>query len=332
MDGILSTIGQTPLIELRRISQNTGIRVLAKLEGFNPGGSAKDRAALEIITNAIKSGLIQPETVIIESSSGNMGIGIAQVCRYFGLRFICVVDPHIMTQNVRILRAYGAEVDFVTEPDPVTGQFLPARINRVRELLASNSHSFWPNQYANPNNSGAHYRGTIREILEALDQRLDYLFCSVSTCGTLRGCSDYLRDHGHHAKVIAIDAEGSLVFGNNKPGKRRLPGLGAGIRPPLCDPTGVHQVVYVSDADCISGCRRLVREEAILVGASSGGVLKAIERLIPAFPEGTICVGIFPDRGERYMEVVYDDQWVHDNIVEFTQGQEQNHRVVDGRN
>src|SRR6266536_6504861 len=127
-ESILSTIGHTPLVRLTRVLPDIPFRLFAKLEGFNPGGSAKDRPALNILEEAIEAGVIRPETVIVESSSGNLGIGLAQACRYLGLRFICVVDTKTTTQNIRILKAYGAEIDLVSEPDPVTGEFLEARI------------------------------------------------------------------------------------------------------------------------------------------------------------------------------------------------------------
>ncbi len=191
---ILSTIGNTPLIGLNRVFQNAPFRLFAKLEGFNPGGSIKDRAALCIIKDAFAEGKLRPSTTIIESSSGNMGIGLAQICRYLGLRFICVIDPKTTAQNVSILEAYGAEIDYVSKPDPVTGEFLQARINRVKELLNSTADSFWPDQYSNLSNAKAH-RQTMREVAEALHGNVDYLFCATSTCGTLRGCAEYVREN-----------------------------------------------------------------------------------------------------------------------------------------
>src|SRR5262245_46778193 len=131
-EGILSTIGNTPLVRLKRVFKDLQFQLFAKLEGFNPGGSAKDRPALNILEEAMEAGAIGPGTVIVESSSGNLGIGLAQVCRYLGLRFICVVDPKTTNQNIRILKSYGAEIDLVSEPDPKTGEFLHSRIDRVR--------------------------------------------------------------------------------------------------------------------------------------------------------------------------------------------------------
>src|SRR5689334_18179594 len=175
--GILSAIGNTPLVPLTKIFSDSGINLFAKLESLNPGGSIKDRVAVHILEKAIETGKVTSETVIIESSSGNMGVGLAQVCSCYGLRFICVVDPKTTSQNLNLLRAYGAEVEMVSERDPVSGEYLAARINRARSIAASIENSFWPDQYTNRLNAAAHHT-TAREILNALDGRVDFLFCA----------------------------------------------------------------------------------------------------------------------------------------------------------
>src|ERR1044072_1799960 len=156
-DGILDAVGGTPLVRLRRYLATDGFHLLAKVEALNPAGSIKDRPAVSILEHALQSGELHPGAVVIESSSGNMGIGLAQACRFHGLRFICVVDPKTTEANLRVMRAYGAETDLVSEPDLETGEFLQARIKRVRELLGPIEKSYWPNQYENRHNSGAHY-------------------------------------------------------------------------------------------------------------------------------------------------------------------------------
>ena len=312
LDGILSAIGRTPLIRLRRLYPHLPFRLYGKLEALNPAGSSKDRPAHAILQAAMREGLIDAETAIIESSSGNMGVGLAQFCRYHGLRFICVVDARTASQNLSILEAYGAEIEVITEPD-ASGDLLLTRLAKVRSLLAEIPNSFWPDQYANRNNSASHYDSTIREILDDLDEPLDYLFCAVSTCGTIRGCAEGLRDHGQKTRVIAVDAEGSVIFGGQSK-KRMVPGLGAGRVPELCAPELVADVVRVTDLDCVEGCRRLVDREAILAGGSSGGVVKAVEKYAEKIPEGANCVVILPDRGERYLDLVYSDRWVQEHF------------------
>jgi N-(2-amino-2-carboxyethyl)-L-glutamate synthase len=310
--GILSAIGNTPLVELTRIFSDRRFRLYAKLEALNPGGSMKDRPALKILSEGMRSGAISPGTVVIESSSGNMGIGLAQACSILGLRFICVVDPKTTSQNIRLLEAYGAHVDQVTEPDPTTGEYLQARLNRVRELLSSTRNAFWPNQYANEHNAIAHHQ-TMHEIVTALGGAVDFLFCATSTCGTLRGCAEYVREHAQMTKIIAVDAVGSVIFGGKR-AKRLVPGHGAAVRPELYQPDLADQCIHVTDLDCITGCRRLARLEAILAGGSSGAVLMAVDRLRPALPQNSVCVAILADRGERYLDTIYSDEWVEKNF------------------
>lgn len=316
-EGILSAVGNTPLIRLTRVFKDEQFQLFAKLEGFNPGGSAKDRPALNILEEALKAGAIGLRTTIVESSSGNLGIGLAQACRYFGLRFVCVVDPKTTQQNIRILKAYGAEIDLVSEPDAETGEFLQARIDRVRTLLRTTEDSFWPNQYANLANAGSHYKTTMREIVEQLGGEIDYLFCATSTCGTLRGCAEYARDHKLRAKILAVDAVGSVIFGG-KSAKRLIPGHGASRRPELFQPGLADECIHVTDLDCVIGCRRLVRSEAILAGGSSGGVLMAVDKVKRRIPRGATCVVIFHDRGERYLDTVYSDDWVEEHFGEVS--------------
>lgn len=312
-DGILSVIGNTPLVRLRKFIPGARFRLYGKLEALNPGGSIKDRPALAILEDALRDGRIGPGSVIVESSSGNMGIGLAQACRYHGLRFICVVDAKTTTQNIRVLRSYGAEVEYVSEPDPETGELLQARLKRVQSVLATVDGAFWPNQYANESNPGSHYRTTMSEVAEALDGKVDFLFVATSTCGTVRGCGEYIRDQGLSTHVVAVDAKGSLIFSDQK-APRRIPGLGAGLRPPLCDLSLISQVHHIRDLDCVVGCRRLVDREAILAGGSAGGVLAAVLQLQDRIPDRANCVAILPDRGERYLDTVYNDDWVSEHF------------------
>lgn len=308
--GVLAAIGRTPLIQLTRL-QNHGrvLKVYVKLESLNPGGSSKDRPARAILAEGLLTGAIRADTVVIESSSGNMGIGLAQACRYHRLRFVCVVDPKAAALNVQIMTAYGAQIDLVTRPDPKSGEGLQARIDRVQDLLAVTPRSFWPNQYANPLNAKAHYQTTMQEIVDDLVDPVDFLFTAASTCGTLRGCGEHVRDHGAATRIVAVDAVGSLIFSDQR-GPRLIPGLGAGIRPPLCDPALIDRVVHVTDLECVRGCRRLVQDEAIFAGGSSGGVMAAIDKIAGDIPAGATCVAILSDRGERYLDTIYDDAWV----------------------
>lgn len=311
-DGMLSAIGQTPLVRLGNLFRDCTFDVYAKMELLNPGGSSKDRPALGMIKEAWKEGRIGPGSVVVESSSGNMAVSLAMICRVLGMRFICVVDARTTAVHLRLLNLYGAEIDRVTRPDPETGEFLPARLKRVQQLIDTIPGAFWPNQYENPNNYLAHCHTTMQEIVEELG-RVDYLFAAASTCGTIRGCAEHVKTRGLSTRIVAVDASGSAIFGGN--GKeRRFPGLGAGIVPPFYQPDLADRVVHVSDREIVSGCLALAREEAILAGASSGAVIAAVRHMAREFAPGTRCAVILHDRGERYVDTVFNEEWVNREI------------------
>ncbi|MFI6093794.1 2,3-diaminopropionate biosynthesis protein SbnA [Streptomyces sp. NPDC051218] len=325
--GVLDAIGDTPLIALRKMFAHHRFTVMAKLETFNPGGSMKDRPALNMVFSGIRDGTIKPgQTVIVESSSGNLGIGLAQVCAYFGIRFICVVDGRTTRQNISILRAYGAEVDVVSRPALATGEYLPARLARARELAATVPHAQWINQYSNPRNPEAHHQ-TAREIVELLDGEVDFIFCATGSCGTLRGCAEYLKSQELSTRLVAVDAIGSVIFGGPS-GPRLIPGHGASVSPAHWSAELSDEVVLVSDLDCVVGCRRLARQEALLLGGSSGGIVSAVERMSARISQGARCVLILPDRGDRYLDTIYNDEWVLDNLGDVSRLWEEVEREV----
>jgi len=280
----------------------------AKLEMLNPGGSIKDRPAFEILKHAFAAAEITRESVIVESSSGNMAIGLAQACCYYGLRFVCVIDAKTTCHHIALLRAYGAEIEIVEQPDPISGEYLPARLSRVQALLKNIPFSYWPNQYSNLINARSN-RKTAAEITDALEKKVDWLVVATSTCGTLRGCAEYIREKRLATRILAVDADGSTIFGG--PVRPRLiPGHGASVRPALFEKELCSEYVLVSDFDCVLGCRRLVKKEAILAGGSSGALISAISRTTSLFHAGSTVVLILPDRGERYLDTIYSDDWV----------------------
>lgn len=316
--GILAAIGHTPTIALERLYAGLPFRSYAKLEGMNPGGSLKDRSALSMLLQAIDDGEINPgDGTVIESSSGNLAIGLAQVCRYFDLRLICVVDIKTTAQNLAILRAYGAGIEVVREPDQATGEFLPARLRRVREILAGNKDWYWPNQYANLANPASHLC-TIGEIHQALGPAVDFLFCATGSVGTLRGCSEYIRTHGLSWQLVAVDAVGSVIFGG-QPSKRLIPGHGSSVRPNLYQPDLASHVVHVSDLDAVVWCHRMMRREALLAGGSSGAVAAAVDKMRDHIFDGATCVLILPDRGERYLQTIYQPAWVEEHFGDISE-------------
>ncbi len=307
--GILATIGDTPLVELECLTPGFDFRLFAKMERFNPGGSIKDRSALAMLQAKILDGQVRPgRSVVVESSSGNLAIGLAQICCYYGIEFVCVVDAKTTPQNIAILRAYQARVEVITQRDPATGEYLPERLRRVRELLDTIPDAFCPNQYANPLNPSAH-ENTMREIVAALNGRVDYLFAAASTFGTLRGCAQYIGRQRLSTVLVAVDSTGSVLF-QPQPGPRLIPGHGAAIRPRLLDPSLVDEVVHVSDLDTLVSCRNLTLQEGILAGGSSGAVVAAVRAMADRIPAAANCVAIFPDGGDRYLDTIYSDSWV----------------------
>lgn len=305
---ILATIGNTPLIRLTGFLDDQDVALYLKLEAANPGGSVKDRPALRMLEQAIRAGRIGPDTVVVESSSGNTGIGLAQVCAYYGLRLVCVVDGRTQPHNLAIMRALGAELEVVGAPLDGSVDLLAARLDRVATLLADLDDAFWPNQYANIHNPRAHQLGTMAEIDAALGGTVDDLFVAVSSTGTIGGCLEHLARHARDTRVVAVDAEGSVLFGGTA-GRRVIPGLGAGRVPRLAIGRAVDEVARVSDLDGVVGCRRLALTDAVLVGGSAGGALQVV-RERQADLRGRTCVVIAADSGHRYLDTVFDDAWV----------------------
>lgn len=309
---ILDTVGHTPLIRLNRLFSESHQRIFAKIESFNPGGSIKDRTALQLITHAMENGKLKEGDTVVESSSGNMAIGLAQTCKYFGLKLEVVVDPMINSQNIKIIKAYGGKINFVDSPAK-KGGYLQARLDRVQEILASNPRSFWTNQYGNTQNPAAH-RQTMHEIVKDLGKAPDYLFAATSTCGTLMGCAEYIKKHDLKTNLIAVDAEGSVIFGTPA-GERKIPGHGAGRASQFLNKDLIYAHVHIDDQECIQGCHKLLDSEAILCGGSSGAVVYAVQKLISSIPYGATIAMILCDRGERYLDTIYNEDWIKENIT-----------------
>ncbi|GAT68765.1 2,3-diaminopropionate biosynthesis protein SbnA [Planomonospora sphaerica] len=302
-------IGNTPLQSLRGLIPGPA-RLYGKLEGMNPGGSIKDRIAKVMLEHAIITGQVTRNSTIVESSSGNTAVGLAQLCAVAGLRLLAVIDPNTSPTNVKLLRAYGAEVVMVPAPDPVTGEFLPARLTKVRELLAANPGAFWPDQYTNRAVLQAHLDGTMPEIAAQLGHPPDYLYVPVSTCGTLAGCSLFLRRHGWATRLVAVDVHGSRIFADPPRGvKRSLPGMGAPFTPPFAEGAEVWRTEYISEDDCLRSCRDLTLTNGILAGASSGAVVSAARHVLADAPGPATHVLILPDRGERYLDRMFADAY-----------------------
>jgi len=307
-DSVASCVGRTPLVYLRRLFPYQNLDVIAKLELLNPGGSVKDRPARFIIEQWLQDQQIDPTTHLIESSSGNLGIALAMVAHLHGIAFTCVVDPTILPANLKILQRLGAKIEMVHQRDE-QGGYLASRIARVQELLKIIPNSRWINQYANPLNWQAHFYGTGGEILAELDRPIDCFVAAVSTSGTILGVARRLRQAFPKLRVIAVDAVGSVIFGG-RAGPRVLPGMGASRVPELLCREEIDEVVYVDERESVQGCHALMEEEGILAGGSSGSVIAGIQKLLPRLPAPYRVLTILPDRGERYLDTIYDEEWV----------------------
>lgn len=307
-ENMASCIGNTPLVRLSKVFPDSNVTVLAKLELMNPGGSIKDRPAKFMLEAGIQAGTIKPDSHIIESSSGNLAIALAMICKMKNLNFTAVVDPKISPTNLKILKLFGANTVVVSEKDENDG-YLLTRINTVKQLLKSIKNAVWINQYANPDNWRSHYFGEASEVLNQIDQKIDYLVIGASTSGTLMGVSRRLKEEFPDMKVIAVDIVGSVLFGG-KSAPREIPGIGASRVPELLSINEVDQVVYVDDFESALGCRRLIAEEGIFAGGSSGSAISAIEKMLPDIPAGKCVFTLLPDRGDRYLDLVYDESWL----------------------
>jgi N-(2-amino-2-carboxyethyl)-L-glutamate synthase len=286
-----------------------GQSLFLKCEGFNFAGSVKLKAATEMVEAAERDGTLQPGAFLVESSSGNLGVALSMVAASKGYRFLCVTDSRCNLATRLLMEALGAQVHTITEPDPVTG-LLGARMEFIRALCARDDRYVWLNQYTNPNAWKAHYRTTGPAIAREFPQ-LDVLFVGAGTTGTLMGCARYFRQHHPHVRIMAVDPVGSVSFG--APAARRMiPGLGMGVRPPLLDESYVDEVIYVQEADAIRACHRLARR-GFLFGGSTGTVVSgAMDWLTEYGTPDLTTVAIAPDLGERYLDTIYQTNWVAD--------------------
>jgi len=309
VNNILNKVGNTPVVSLPIVSE-PNLNVFAKLEFYNPTGSVKDRAACYIIRRLLNDGIINKDTTLIESSSGNFGVALSAYAKLNGLKFICVIDKTTLPVNEMLIRLQGAEVIRITEPDD-HGGYLINRIKRIEEIVNSTENIYWINQYANPLNARAYYNSLGIEIcLEAPRQKVDYLFMGVSSGGTITGVSQRVRENYPKAKIVAVDVEGSIVFGG-KSHKRFIPGIGSSMKPDILEHAVIDDVVYVNENETIDSCHELLEKHNLYAGGSSGSVYAGIKKYFKKnevhSQVNIMCV--FADSGERYITTIYNDKW-----------------------
>jgi len=296
-EDITKLVGGTPLVRLNRLTEGLGARVLAKLEFFNPCASVKDRIALSMVEAAEREGRIGPETVIVEPTSGNTGIGIAFVCAAKGYPVVLTMPDTVSHERRKLIAALGAKLVLT----PGDGG-MPAAIDEARALLESDPKYVMLQQFENPANPEAHRRTTAEEIWHDTDGAVDILVAGVGTGGTITGVSQVLRSRKPSFRAVAVEPAGSPVLSGGAAGKHKIQGIGAGFVPAILDTEAIDEVVRVRDEDAGATARRMAREEGILCGISSGAaVWAALEVARRPESAGKTIVVIVPDTGERYL-------------------------------
>lgn len=294
------------------LSSVLGRMLFVKCEGFNFGGSVKTKAAAAMIADAEQSGAICEDSILIESSSGNTGVALSIIAAWKGIPFTCVTDRRCNDRTAAVMRALGTRLLVIDEPDP-EGGYLKARLDLVRRYCDEDDRYVWLNQYSNEANWLAHYRDTAPGILKHFPD-LDVLFVGVGTAGTAMGCLRYLRDTCSAARVVAVDAVGSVSFGSPS-ASRLIPGVGAGVVPPLLTPDAFDDVVLVPEEASVRMCRAIAAR-GLLFGGSTGTVVDGartwLERNDPQRTLRTVCISA--DMGDRYLDTIYDDDWVLEHL------------------
>ena len=297
VNSILETIGNTPHLKINRLF-DPGYSVWVKLERSNPGASIKDRIALSMIEDAEKKGILNPESVIIEPTSGNTGIGLAMVAAVKGYRLILVMPESMSLERRKIMSSYGAE--FVLTPRE---KGMKGAIERARELVAETKGSWMPMQFDNPANTNIHRTTTAQEILNDFPDGLDYLISGVGTGGHITGCAELLKSKFPKLKVYAVEPELSPVLSGGSPAPHPIQGIGAGFVPSILNTKLLDGIIKVSKEEAFTFTKRAAKEEGLFIGISSGASLAAVNQKIKEVPKGTKILTFCYDTGERYLSI-----------------------------
>jgi cysteine synthase A len=294
-DDITQLVGETPMLQLKRLVPPGSADVFAKLEYLNPGGSVKDRAAIGIIRRAERDGRLRPGGTIVEATAGNTGIGLALIGVNRGYKVRLFVPENFSQEKVIIMRALGAEVTRTPDADGMQGA-----INRAKELVASDRMAFMAGQFENPANPDYHYETTAHEILEQMEGRVDALVIGCGTCGTFSGVARYMKQKLPQVKAYAVETQGS-VLGGGEPGPHKVEGIGASFIPKTFDATICDEVMMVTDEEAFGTVKELASKEGVLAGSSGGAAVFACLQVAKKLGAGKRAVTIIPDSAERYL-------------------------------
>jgi len=286
-DNIIDLIGNTPLVRLN------GERIFAKAEFLNPGGSIKDRVALAMLEGAKRDGKLKPDSIIVEPTSGNTGIGIALVGRLKGYRVRIVMPEGMSEERKKLIKALGAELVLTPDEDGIAGA-----VERVKEMAAEDPRVFVPQQFENPDNPRVHYEETAHELWRQMTGNIDCFVAGVGSGGTLQGVGKFLKEHNPEVRLVAVEPKNVSAILGHEPGLHQIQGIGDGFVPAILDVSMIDEVIEVTDEDAISTTRQLGRDHGLLVGISSGANIWAARRMAERIP-GNIAT-VLPDRAERY--------------------------------
>lgn len=299
-EDITKTVGNTPLVKLNRLTQGSEAIVLAKLESYNPIGSVKDRISISMIEHAEVKGLINKDTVIIEPTSGNTGIGLAFVCAVKGYKLILTMPETMSIERRKLMAIFGAEIVLTPGTEGMSGA-----VRKAEELASQTPNSFIPQQFKNPSNPEIHRRTTAEEIWHDTDGKVDILVSGVGTGGTITGVAEVIKPRKPSFKAIAVEPSASPVLSGGSPGPHKIQGIGAGFVPDVLNREIIDEIIQVSNEEAITTARRLAREEGILAGISSGAAtFAAVQVALRPENKGKMIVVVLPDTGERYISTL----------------------------